>query len=71
MNVGAGGRELLLRGGGCGAQRDGLKLTLTRAAGQRKGSGQNQSEKRKREPKLFHNPSRGREPRAGEKLNVE
>src|ERR1035437_3345360 len=67
----AGGRELLPRVGGRGTERNGLKLTLTRAAGQRKESGQNQSEKRKREPKLFHNPSRGRKPRAGEKLNVE
>jgi hypothetical protein len=56
MNVEAGGRELLLRGGGRGTQRDGLKLTLTRAAGQRNGRGQNQSEGRKHEPKLFHDP---------------
>jgi len=48
-----------LRVRGCGVNRDGLELTLTLtgAAGQRKRCGQNQSEKRKHEPKLFHNLS--------------
>src|SRR5208337_2569455 len=51
--------EIILCVGCCGAQRDGLKLTLTLtgAAGQCKGRRQKQSEKRKREPKPFHNPS--------------
>lgn len=60
----AGGDKLSLTFGSCRAQRDGLKLARTRAAGQCKRCSQDQSEKRKREPKLCHNPSRGWGPRA-------